>query len=151
MTEFTLVVLGSPRGKGRPRFVRATGRTYTDAATTTAEHRIQGEWIAKGRPYLTGALRMKVTLYLARPHGHFKVDGSLSKAGQRAVWPLRTPDCDNALKLVADSLNGLAYRDDKQIVEAIVERRWAPAGASEGTTINVWALEPQEHGEALAA
>ena len=38
--------------------------------------------------------------------------------------PLKTPDADNCAKIVLDSLNSIAYRDDSQIVSLIVVKRW---------------------------
>jgi Holliday junction resolvase RusA-like endonuclease len=38
------------------------------------------------------------------------------------MWPTKKPDADNILKLAADSLNGLAYVDDKQIVSAVIHK-----------------------------
>lgn len=34
-------------------------------------------------------------------------------------------DCDNIAKVVLDALNKLAYNDDKQVVELIVEKYYA--------------------------
>lgn len=132
-----LLVAGEPKGKARPRFDTRSGRTYTPTPTLRAEQRIQNEWIAAERPVLDGPLAMTVTIVLVRPQAHWKRDGSLSAAGQRAPWPLRTPDVDNALKLVADALNGLAYRDDALIVQASITRRWANAGEREFTQIRI--------------
>lgn len=37
--------------------------------------------------------------------------------------PAKKPDIDNTLKVVLDALNGVAYEDDKQVVEVIC-RKW---------------------------
>ena len=47
---------------------------------------------------------------------------------RKKLWgtpKLTRPDADNLVKLVADALNGIAYGDDSQIVEAHVYKRWA--------------------------
>ena len=36
--------------------------------------------------------------------------------------PVKKPDFDHIEKIIADSLNGVAYRDDTQIVDAIVRK-----------------------------
>ena len=36
------------------------------------------------------------------------------------ILPCKAPDWDNIGKIVTDALNGLAYEDDKQIVDAHV-------------------------------
>lgn len=35
------------------------------------------------------------------------------------IRPTKKPDMDNVVKIIADSLNNLAYYDDTQIVEAV--------------------------------
>ena len=37
---------------------------------------------------------------------------------------MKKPDCDNVVKIVLDSLNKIAYDDDKQVVELTVLKRW---------------------------
>lgn len=121
-----LVIPSEPRGKGRPRFVRATGRTYTDTPTLRHEQRIADAWRATGQErFPDEPLELLVSLVVERPAAHLKVNGDLSALGKRHPMPRRKPDVDNALKLVMDALNGLAYRDDVQIVDARVRRRWA--------------------------
>ena len=41
-----------------------------------------------------------------------------------AIRPTRKPDCDNVAKVIADALNGMAYRDDSQVVSLSVEKRF---------------------------
>ena len=38
------------------------------------------------------------------------------------IRPTKKPDADNVLKVVADSLNHIAYKDDSQIVDAYVRK-----------------------------
>ena len=37
---------------------------------------------------------------------------------------MKKPDSDNVAKIVLDSLNKIAYDDDKQVVELTVLKRW---------------------------
>lgn len=135
--DIELTVLGEPKGKGRPKFNRHTGSAYTPTPTIRAEQRIQTEWIHAGRPRLEGAVSLTIEIVLARPKGHWKTDGSLSAPGSRSPLPLKTPDADNALKLVCDALNGLAYDDDRQIVDMHARKRWARLGEHEHTRIEL--------------
>jgi hypothetical protein len=48
--SLTLVIPGTPVAKGRPKFVRATGRTYTPAKTKAAETRVYLAWQDAGEP-----------------------------------------------------------------------------------------------------
>ena len=121
-----LRVAGKPEGKGRAR--HAGGRTFADPKTVIAEREIRQAWREQGEQRMPddAALRLRVELSVVRPQGHYKrSDGELSAEGMRHPVPRnKKPDVDNALKLVMDALNTRAYRDDVQIAEAIVVRRW---------------------------
>ena len=41
------------------------------------------------------------------------------------IRPTIKPDCDNLAKSILDSLNGLAYQDDRQIIELSVKKFYA--------------------------
>ena len=133
-----LELSGKPEGKGRPRFGKG-GRVYTPNATKLAEGRIIDAWTNAGQPRIDGPVRLTLLLEVARPKNHFTTKGELNVLGRRNERPTgRKPDVDNALKLVMDALNRRAYRDDVDVVEARVWRRWALDGW-EKTTIT---LEP---------
>lgn len=125
-----LVLSGQPKGQKR---VRHQGKGHWhDKDQKLAEGEVIRKWEEAGEPRLPDvALRIELSLYIARPQSHFKMDGSLSAEGLRHNRPEnKKPDVDNALKLVMDALNKRAYRDDVQIVEAVVERHWADWPAS---------------------
>ena len=50
------------------------------------------------------------------------------------VLPLKKPDMDNIIKVVADALNGVAYHDDTQIVSVIAKKVYS---AVEGLDVTV--------------
>jgi Holliday junction resolvase RusA-like endonuclease len=113
-----LVIPGEPCGKQRPRFVMATGRTYTPGKTVNAETFIK-ELFAQAYPGfvpLKCALAVTVIAYMGIPVSAPKTQRVLMLS--QKMWPTKKPDADNILKLVADALGGLAYVDDKQIVTA---------------------------------
>lgn len=122
------VVLDPPRGKGRPRF--GGGRAYTDAATKHAESAVRSAWEDAGGLTLppSCALACQAQMYLARPQGHYKRDGTLSAEGLRTPRPLRKPDVDNAAKLLLDALEGYAYPADAAIVYLRVLKWWSETG-----------------------
>jgi crossover junction endodeoxyribonuclease RusA len=94
MTIQRFTVTGNPIPKARPRVVH--GHTYTPAETTRAEQRVQMH-ARKARVRCTD---QPVFLWLA-----FYRENALSC------------DLDNLIKLVQDALNGLAWKDDRQIVQ----------------------------------
>lgn len=118
-------VPGEPVGKGRPRVVRNGGfsRTYTPEKTASYENLVKLEFQRQGgRMLKDGPLAMRVVAWYGIPR-------SASKRKQEAmvgglIRPTKKPDCDNVAKIVADALNGLAYRDDSQMVALHVEKRF---------------------------
>ena len=52
---------------------------------------------------------------------------------QGVLLPDKKPDCDNILKCIADSLNTIAYDDDKQIVHMDIEKYYGEEPRTEVT------------------
>ena len=44
------------------------------------------------------------------------------------IYPTKKSDADNIAKIICDALNGIAYHDDKQVVELLVSKRYARHG-----------------------
>ena len=131
-----LLIPGPPVGKGRPRFNGQTGRTYTPAATVHAERDVRAVWREAGSLRLPdGPVVAHIYVHLERPASHWTSRGELSAVGRRTEYPCRKPDLDNQIKLFLDSLNGLAYHDDAQVVEVHARRLWLPARGTGSHTI----------------
>ena len=114
---------GEPVGKGRPRFVRATGRTFTPKKTATYENLVKMEFERQcaGQVFWPAEmLRMEIRAYYGLAASDSKKKRQLKVRG--ILRPVKRPDCDNIGKIIADALNGLAYRDDAQIVEMLIEK-----------------------------
>ena len=134
----TFHVPGPPTGKARARFNTKTGRAFTPTKTVNAESHIALCWQQTGADRLeNGPVFLQIVAVLDRPRSHYTKAGDLNAAGRANWWCLRKPDLDNIVKLVADSLNGVAYRDDAQIVVIDAHRRWAQDGEQAGLTITV--------------
>ena len=121
--EFTVV--GEPCAKGRPRFVTINGhaRTYTPKETVSYENLIKMEYRMKyglQRFGDTQQLLMCVKAYYSIPKSTSKKNRQLML--DKKIRPTKKPDWDNVGKIVADSLNGVAYRDDAQVVDAFVRK-----------------------------
>lgn len=67
-----------------------------------------------------GALKMAITAFYPIPTSWSKKKRTAAIGG--AIRPTVKPDADNVLKVICDALNGIAYADDKQIVEAAVRK-----------------------------
>lgn len=120
--EFTVPGL---HGKDRPRFTR-TGHVYTTKATADFEEKIR--WCyrqaVKG-PIVPadGPVRVVVKAYHPVPKCAPKYKRAAMLAGD--IKPLVKVDIDNVAKLVMDALNGLAYLDDKQVVQLEGYKKYA--------------------------
>ena len=51
------------------------------------------------------------------------------------IRPTKRPDVDNVLKAIADSLNGLAYADDAQVVDMRASKQY---DAIEGVRVTIY-------------
>ena len=124
MKSFTLTIPGPPMGKQRPKFSSAGKfvRTYTPAKTVNYETLVKELFTINQCPMLEGEISVQVIAYLTIPASAPK-----KKAEQMAIGiinPTKKPDCDNILKIICDALNGMAYHDDSQIVQALVKKRY---------------------------
>jgi len=69
-----------------------------------------------GRQYPAGAmLDLRVMAYYTIPASASKKKKAAMAAGE--IRPTKKPDADNIIKVIADSLNKIAYHDDAQIVD----------------------------------
>ena len=117
-----IVVEGTIRGKQRPRFNTKTGRAFTSNQTINYENWIKQCYIEQSNKLLQGAIRARIEIYYSVPKSYSKRKIEAIKYG--IDYPMKKPDCDNVAKIVLDSLNKIAYDDDKQVVELTVLKRW---------------------------
>lgn len=115
-------VPGEPCAKGRPRFSRQGQfvRTYTPAKTANYENLVVLEYQNAGGKMLDGMIAMTIKAFYPIPKSTSKKQRSRMVNG--IIRPTKKPDTDNILKIVADALNGIAYKDDSQIVTSHIEK-----------------------------
>ena len=117
-----IVVEGTIHGKQRPRFNTKTGRAFTPNQTINYENWIKQCYIEQSNKLLQGPIRARIEIYYSVPKSYSKRKIEAIKYG--TDYPMKKPDCDNVVKIVLDSLNKIAYDDDKQVVELTVLKRW---------------------------
>ena len=123
----TCRITGKPQGKGRPRFTMK-GHAYTPERTVAYEKLIRDEYMKQcGHNFGDVPLKMMVIIEYAPPRSATKKMREDMLA--RKLYPTKKPDIDNVVKAVADALNGVAYRDDVQIVELFVKKWYAEEDA----------------------
>lgn len=118
--KIQFAVPGPPQGKARPRFGK--GRTYTPDNTVLYEKIVQVRYRAqaKGIPLLVGPLSVEIWAFYPIPKRTSKV--KREKMCDMELRPTKKPDLDNVAKIVCDALNGVAYKDDSQIVDLKVHK-----------------------------
>ena len=136
--RFAFEVPMKPVAKERPRS-RPDGRPWTPKGTIVGEQTIATIWAANGRPRLEdGPITLVVENVYERPRSHFTKSGELRQGKAEAI-PGPVTDWDNLGKLACDSLNGLAWSDDRLIVDGRSVKRWAEEGEHAKVVIGAWA------------
>jgi Holliday junction resolvase RusA-like endonuclease len=128
---------GDPVAKGRPRFVRATGRAFTPQKTLNYEAVVK-QYAAdamRGRKPFEGPLRVTI-------RATFLVPKSWSQKKKReAYWKTSKPDADNIAKLCKDAMNKIVWTDDAIVAELCVQKRYGPVAS---LAVSVEVLEQRE-------
>ena len=113
-----ITIHGKPIAKARPRFFRRGKFVGTYNAQETEEGRFMLEAHQQIGEPMEGPVSVECIFHIQRPKGHHgtgKNAGTL-KASAPEYHTIK-PDVDNYLKFVLDCLNGLAWKDDGQVVE----------------------------------
>ena len=112
MIEFE--ILGKPLGKARPRVTRK-GFTYTPQKTVNYESLIRWTFQSKfpnHKPF-EGYIEAEIKAIFDVPKSYSKKK-TLELLNKSCNYDHK-PDLDNVAKIVLDSLNGIAYKDDSQV------------------------------------
>ncbi len=111
---------GEPIGKGRPRFVKATGRAFTPQKTRTFEAVVKdyGERAMGDRGPMEGPLRLILVACFLHPQSWS------ARKKEKTGWKTSKPDADNILK-VMDALNKVVWIDDAQLVDVRITKSYA--------------------------
>ena len=117
-----IIVEGRIRGKQRPRFSTKTGRAFTPGDTITYENWIKCCYQEQDGKFIDGPVKARIYVYYKIPKSYTKKRVQAIREG--VEMPLKKPDIDNCIKVILDSLNGIAYKDDSQIVEVIAVKKW---------------------------
>lgn len=108
-------------GKQRPRFNSKTRSVHTPSKTVNYEN-----WVklcykqqCKGEK-LTGQIIANIMAYYPIPPSASKAkkDRMISNLDR----PTKKPDVDNIAKIILDSLNNIAYDDDKQVISCCISK-----------------------------
>lgn len=107
-------VLGEIQTKHRPRATVQNGhaRVYTDSTTINYENYIKSEFQRQCEGVHFGDKPIYAVVY-----AYFTPNKELNKYEATRLACANSKDCDNIAKTVLDALNGIAYNDDRQIIQ----------------------------------
>jgi len=125
MPQVKFTIPGPPKGKGRPRFSKMGNfvKAYTPTETASYENLVTVEYQAQSKCFRfpdDAILDMRIIAYYEIPKSVSKIKRSRMISGE--IRPSKKPDMDNVVKIIADSLNNVAYKDDTQIVDCQVRK-----------------------------
>lgn len=149
MVVFT--IKGQPMGKQRPRFTNAGNfiRTYTPRKTKDYEKEVEfayreaTKWVknwANWDYYPKGDyLCVKIKAYFQIPKNYSKKKKEECLKGK--IRPIVKSDVDNIAKIILDGLSKVAYEDDKQVVDLMVQKYYSEDPRVEVTIYEPWEKE----------
>jgi Holliday junction resolvase RusA-like endonuclease len=104
---------GEPTGKGRPRVTK--WGTHTPEKTVLYENLVKLCYQDQCKEYAEKPLVAHIEIYYGIPKSAPKKNIKPMLEGK--IRPCKKPDIDNICKIIFDALNGIAYKDDTQIVQ----------------------------------
>lgn len=125
LKEYKITIAGEPVAKGRPKFRRIGNYVTTYTPTKTKNNETKIGYIAKsaGIKPIPKDIPVIIRLMFYMP-----IPKSLSKKKQIELddkFHLKKPDVDNLSKLCLDSLNGIAWDDDSQIIHLEATKKYS--------------------------
>lgn len=119
---------GEPVAKARPRVTK--WGTHTPEKTVNYETLVKEMYaITYGQTMLEGELGIDIKLFFQIPKSTSKKKQELMEQGK--IRPVKRPDLDNCMKIITDALNGIAYKDDSQIVQATASKYYSSTPRAE--------------------
>jgi len=129
MLSLNFSILGTPTGKGRPRFYR--GRAVTPKKTRDYEALVRHEAQQALEhmvqlPDFNASCEVTIHAYFAIPQSYTKKKrAQIEESGPWLVRPGKI-DLDNVVKSILDGMNGIVYHDDVQVVALRARKEWCP-------------------------
>ena len=118
-------ILESITGKQRPRMNTYTGKAYTPTRTKNYEYLVRQLFVAKYPKFepILGKVKMTIVACFELPKKRSKLQEAEMLAG--IITPTKKPDWDNIGKIISDALNKFAFKDDAQITDAIIIKKYS--------------------------
>ena len=122
--RYRAMLYAEPVPKARPRMTKS-GHTYTPKRTRDYETYVANEWIRQnGKTLMKGDIKLELVFGMKIPKSWSKEKEKKAILGY--INPATRPDTTNLIKAVEDGLNGVAYEDDKQIIDIRARKIYTP-------------------------
>ena len=136
-----IIIPGEPCAQGRPRFAVVRGRAvafdpaksknYKNFVKVLAMEAIEKQsWKYNELP-----LAFEIVVWQSIPKSKTKKFREAAAIGKE--YPTVKPDVDNVAKTIMDALSGVVYKDDKQVVDLLIKKRYTEAEPHVIVTIEV--------------
>jgi len=103
---------------------------YETLISMAAQQAMQGRELLAGPVLMELAIRVSVAASWSKK--------KTAEALQGLVMPTKKPDADNILKAICDGINGIVFKDDVQVVNVSLSKRFSE---TPGVTVRVVPLE----------
>ena len=121
-----ITIEGKPEPQLRPRATRIGNSIRLYDPKTTTDYKNLVKWTAKQQwkqKPLECPLVVELDIYRQIPKSTSKKRRKLKN--ERVIRPVVKPDIDNYSKGILDSLNGIVYKDDSQVVSLIANKYYS--------------------------
>lgn len=124
--NITFAVPGAAVPKGRPKFARRGNfvSTYTPEKTVSFENlvKVMAQQAMQGQDMHLGPVQASIQITLPIPSSWS--GKRQSEAAAERIAPTKKPDMDNVVKALFDAMNGIVFKDDSQVVDAHIRKRY---------------------------
>jgi|SRR5579872_963240 len=131
---FIFEIIGNPIPQKQTQFIRSTGIAYDPSK----KDKTQIQW--QVRPYapkepLLGPIKLDLTFYFQPPKSTSNV--RRTQMLNHVIHHIKKPDADNCAYLITNALKGIFYRDDAQIIDLGIHKRY---GEEAKTVVRIVAI-----------
>lgn len=113
-----VIIKGKIKGKARPRICK--GHAFTPKDTVLYEQLVRSCYKEQDNRFIEGSIRANIVAYYKIPKSYTKKRVQAIREGREL--PTKKPDADNIAKIILDSLNGVAFKDDAQVISLSIEK-----------------------------
>lgn len=138
MAEISFFVPGNPKGLKRHRSYTTRQGIHVNVDPNRQD---KMDFLAKAMQYRpsepwTGPICLELFCVFPRPKNHYRTGRNSHLLKESApYWYAGTPDADNILKFVGDALNGIFWKDDRQLLPNGI---WTIYGSPPGIYLRIF-------------